>query len=129
MLTIDAVVTILEVPVTVVLAVNVFVTVEDALPIVVVTNVGAVVAAVVTPRVADGVKVVTTVVTPPPPPPETGGSNGSRWKTPARGFVTPVGPAPTAQPSCVPFTMTEFIAKPGAIGGEITVLVQIWPSQ
>ena len=32
--------------------------------------------------------------------PTTGGVSGSRWNMPASGFVTPVGPAPTAHPSC-----------------------------
>jgi len=39
----------------------------------------------------------------PAPPPPIGGFNGSRWKIPASGVVpvTPLGPAPTAHPSCV----------------------------
>jgi len=64
--------------------------------------------------------------------PTTLGLSGSRWKIPARGtVVVPEGPVPTLQPSCAfpgcPYT--EFSARPGAIGGEIVVAVQICPSQ
>lgn len=43
------------------------------------------------------------VVVPAPELLTVGGLNGSRWKIPASGVVpvTPVGPAPTAHPSCV----------------------------
>lgn len=54
--------------------------------------------------VVDEPDVMVIVVVPAPvpaPPPPIGGFNGSRWKTPASGFVTPEGPAPTAHPSCV----------------------------
>jgi hypothetical protein len=79
-ITIEAVDTMLDVPVTVVPVVRIFVTVETDFPVAVVAAEVAVtvVATVVAPPPVAGVKVVTTVVTPPPPPPETGGCNGSR---------------------------------------------------
>ena len=50
--------------------------------------------------IVDDPEVTTTVVVPAPEP-LIGGLNGSRWKTPASGVVTILGPAPTAHPSCV----------------------------
>ena len=68
----------------------------------------------------------------PVPEPLIGGFNGSRWKIPASGIwgVTPLGPAPTAHPSCVlpGCPHTEKSPSPSTIGGEIVVAVQIWPS-
>jgi len=82
-LVVDWVMRLVEVDVVVVVAlVEVVVKVDDAPPL---------------------VEVETIVVVPAPDPLTVGGFNGSRWNTPASGAfgVTPLGPAPTAHPSCV----------------------------
>ena len=110
MLTIEAVDTMFDVPVTVVPIVMIFVTAAIDVPVAVVAaGVAVTVVAIVValPPIA-GVNVVTIVVAPPVPPPETGGSNGSRWYNPERGlYERGEVPTPAAKPSCVPFTYTE----------------------
>ena len=47
--------------------------------------------------------------------PTTGGVGGSKWNIPASGFVAPVTPAPTAQPSCGFVRETERKPRPGEV--------------
>ena len=67
------------------------------------------------------------------PCPTTGGFKGSKWNIPARGFVAPATPAPTAQPSCGFVRETERNARPGELepatrAGEVGTTVHEAPS-